>query len=586
MIEKYIDPEEEKVQCKVSPRFGVVSCQISWTLGLFIESTTEGEKGTHMAESEYCPSEPDAEPINRCKKSKALMNNRKESKEASETTSSCTSRKGKYKGKGISCKRRNPRVLARRNRANVDTIGLPLGMSFAAIIAQVLYRRDTSAQSMSPGHLSMMCTLAVKESLTSVFGDKLDGLTRNFEQSFSSTLSTLQLLYESSKGSEGSKFNNMKMGIRGSKLSLYKGECSSDTVVGDGHSGSPSQVEIQERSICPEEVRDNFHMDSASHDLTLHWQPNQLVSFSQNSGSGIKNPMISTFEKSIVEQCRSNDLKTVALGLKMKKLKLKETELGLNFDLNDLKRLEIAMGESKASFEAEKFKSELEDTRHGELKKKCIDCLIAGLLIMSFSLLYGAYVYSYERITEATESCTPSSQESSSWWAPKSLFSFNFRLHVLWCQVQVMSRMAFGILMIFAVAYLLMQRSTTSSQTMPVTFILLMLGIGCGYCGKLCIDTLGGSGNMWLLYWEILCLLHFLSIGWTSALHIVLHGPVDALPTTKENTIFRYWIRRFLFYATLLVFLPLICGLMPFASLGQWKDHFMLKVSDFSGSEL
>lgn len=138
--------------------------------------------------------------------------------------------------------------------------------------------------------------------------------------------------------------------------------------------------------------------------------------------------------------------------------------------------------------------------------------------------------------------------------------------------------------MIIVVAYLLFQRaSTLSSQTMPVTFILLMLCIGCGYCGKLCIDTLGGSGNVWLLYWEILCLLHFASICWTSALYRILHGPIDVMQTKKSNTIFRYWIRRLLFYVILLVVLPLCCGLMPFASLAQWKDHFMSKV--ITGSE-
>lgn len=162
---------------------------------------------------------------------------------------------------------------------------------------------------------------------------------------------------------------------------------------------------------------------------------------------------------------------------------------------------------------------------------------------------------------------------------------FNSKLHILWCQVQVMSRMAFGILMIFAVAYLLLQRSTTTSQTMPVTFILLLLGIFCGYCGKLCVETLGGSGIVWLLYWEIMCLLHFLSLCWTSALFRILHGPVTPSQTMEENTILRYWIRRVLFYAAMLVFLPLFCGLMPFASLGQWKEHFTLKGSDFNGSE-
>lgn len=145
-----------------------------------------------------------------------------------------------------------------------------------------------------------------------------------------------------------------------------------------------------------------------------------------------------------------------------------------------------------------------------------------------------------------------------------------------------MSRMGFGFLMICAIAYLLIWRSTTSTtQTMPVTFILLLLGVACGYCGKLCVGTLGGSGYIWLLYWEILCLLHFLSIVCTPTLFRILNGPVTAPQTTKSNQKFPYWVRRFLFYATLLVFLPLSCGLMPFASFGQWKDHCRLKVTNY-----
>ncbi|KAK7353561.1 hypothetical protein VNO80_19011 [Phaseolus coccineus] len=570
-----------------------------------------------MAEIENCSSEPT--PINQCPNQISINNGMRSSK-VSEGSS-----KRKGKNKRVLLKRQNPSVAVRSHRANnMNTIGLLLGMSFAAVTAQVLYKRDAAAESISPSHLSKMCMSAIKESLTSVFGDKLDGLTRNFEQSFSSTLSTLQLVYESSKCNEGNKLDNMKMKILNSKLTLDKGECSGDIVREDGPS-RPSYTEIQDESVShdlTEEVRDNFHMDSirrdspeedrgrdnfhvnsvsrdappeegrdkfivdsVSRDLALYGQSNEMISFSQISFGSVNNSTVSIFEKSVAEQCRSNDLKALEIGLKMEELNTKRDELALNRDSNSLSRSKLAMGESKASFKAEKFKTELEDTRHGELKKKCIDCLITGLLIMSSSLFYGAYVYAYERIAEATKSCTPSTEESSSWWTPKSVTSFNSKLHILWCQVQVMSRMLFGVLMIFAVAYLLLQRSTTSSQTMPVTFVLLMLGVGCGYCGKLCVETLGGSGNVWLLYWEILCLLHFLSLCWTPALFRILHGPVTEWQTTQKKSIFGYWIRRVVFYTILLLFLPLFCGLMPFASLGQWKDHFTLKWSDFNGSE-
>ena len=91
-----------------------------------------------MPEIENCTSE-EVGPINRCK-NKTLMK-RRPSLDASEATSSyssSTSSAQKSKGKGVACKRRNPRVaVARRNRGHVAAIGLPLGMSFAAVMAQV-----------------------------------------------------------------------------------------------------------------------------------------------------------------------------------------------------------------------------------------------------------------------------------------------------------------------------------------------------------------------------------------------------------------------------------------------------------------
>ena len=134
--------------------------------------------------------------------------------------------------------------------------------------------------------------------------------------------------------------------------------------------------------------------------------------------------------------------------------------------------------------------------------------------------------------------------------------------------------------MIVVIAYLLLQRSSSSKQTMPITFIVLLLGVVCGVAGKFCVDTLGGNGYHWLYYWEALCLLHFFSNICLSGLFLLLHGPVTVSQESKGNTLIPYWIRRTLFYAAILLFLPLLCGLMPFASPGDWKDHFLLLVAD------
>lgn len=247
-----------------------------------------------------------------------------------------------------------------------------------------------------------------------VFGDRLDGLARNFGQSFASTLSTLISIYESSMGDEGNSLNTMKMEFPTCKLTRDKGDCSSDSVIGDDKKERVLSEEIIDQTNNCKEVEENFQMDSTSHGITLHRQSNQLVHFPTiYSGSGINNnSMVSAAEKSVMEESRSNDLKALELALTMKKLKLKETQLVLNSDLNHLERSKLTMGISKASFRVEKFKNQLEDLRHGELIKSCVDCLIAGLLVMSSSLTYGAYVYSYERISKSTASCTRSNKAS------------------------------------------------------------------------------------------------------------------------------------------------------------------------------
>lgn len=76
---------------------------------------------------------------NRCKKRTSLK--KRIAVDASELPSSSfspsSSMGSSHRGVGVACKRRNPRALVRRNGGDVAAIGLPLGMSFAAVMAQV-----------------------------------------------------------------------------------------------------------------------------------------------------------------------------------------------------------------------------------------------------------------------------------------------------------------------------------------------------------------------------------------------------------------------------------------------------------------
>ncbi|KAF5183430.1 Cpr-5-like, partial [Thalictrum thalictroides] len=362
----------------------------------------------------------------------------------------------------------------------------------------------------------------------------------------------------------------------------------------DGHRNDPSLSGLKSSVAIPtisgiyksldcfEEVQENIGLDVLNQELILHGELNQqLVCVTKRKvGSQCNGSMLNTFEKSVMEQSRSNDLKALEISLRMRQLQLDESKLAVSSDSNRLERFKIFMGISKASFKAEKYKTQLEETRHAELLKKCIDCLIAGLIIMSVSLIYGVYVYSYKLITEVTTSCTSRLKESKSWWMPKTVTSFSSIWNTLSCHVLIWSRMLFGVLL-FAAVVLLLLRSSTSKQIMPVTHIVLLLGILCGMAGMLCVNSLGGSGSTWFLYWEALCSIHLVANTCTSTFFMILHGSVSVSQGHEEKTRLRSWVRRFLFYTLILVFLPLLCGLHPFASLSEWKDHFVSITSDY-----
>lgn len=252
------------------------------------------------------------------------------------------------------------------------------------------------------------------------FGNTFDCFIQNFEQSFGSTLRTLKSIKESSENNTGYLSSNRNMEGYSPRVThdeqddcLRRESCrsSSSTEV------DPS-IELTHTTATEgwlnyrDRLNHNMLTKSVNLEVALHGQTaqtNQLTCIPSRTVESVTNQsMFETFEKSVVEQTRANDLKTWELGLTMKKLALKEEQVALGYVSNHLERSKLTMGISKASFKAEKFKTQLEDTRHSELLRKCIDCLVAGLLVMAAALSYGTYVYSYRRITEATASCTPS----------------------------------------------------------------------------------------------------------------------------------------------------------------------------------
>uniref|UniRef100_J3LHH3 CPR5-1 n=2 Tax=Oryza brachyantha TaxID=4533 RepID=J3LHH3_ORYBR len=464
--------------------------------------------------------------------------------------------------KGVRLRRRGRRRLVvvapggdgRGAAGGAQDLALPLGMSFAAVLAQVLSRSNCSGRSLQPDFLSKMCTSAVKESLTNIYGDRFDNFMKLFEKSFGSTLRTLQLINETPVYDEQDK-----------------PRCSHQ----DGTSVAEIKISGADSQRLVHDIQQSESLNSMDdNQIILHADANQqLVQLPCKKASPeFDRHILNAFERSLNEQARSNELKELEIGLNMRKLQLKQSQIALSSYSHMLEKIKISMGFQKASFREEKFRMQMEDIRHAELLKRLIDMLLAAVVFMSICFGYGTYIYSYQRIKAVTAACAAASREPKSWWMPNSVSAFNSGLLFFRCHFIAATRISFGMLMILLIAWLIFQRSAMTGPNMPITFNVMLLGVLCGFVGRFCVDTLGGDGNVWLFFWEVLCFVHLFGNSQPSLLHRMLYGPVTVTDRTKAVGL-PYWVRRYTFYAILSIILPCLAGLLPFASLSDWNGH-------------
>ncbi|KAG8081665.1 hypothetical protein GUJ93_ZPchr0019g2654 [Zizania palustris] len=444
--------------------------------------------------------------------------------------------------------------------ASQEDLALPLGMSFAAVLAQVINTNNVSGQRLHPAFLSKICTSAVKESLTNIYGDSSNNFIRNFEKSFSSTFRTLQLVNEIPVN-ERSNFPECSF--------KYQDSVSVDNLSTSGMQNPTNEIEQD-------------LVNTVESQLVLFASDNQQLTHLHRSRSYPESDkrILNTIEKSVKEQARSNELKEFEIGLTMRKLQLKQSQLALSSYSHMLEKIKLSLGFQKASFQGEKFKTQMQETRDAEILRTLIDFLVSAAIIMSVCFGYGTYIYSYKRITDVTSACNVTSRGSKSWWMPNSVSNFSSGLLFIRCNVIAATRMCFGIMMILAIAWLAFQRSATARSNMPITFNCILLGIICGFAGRFCANTLGGNGNTWLMFWEVLCSIHLLGNLYPSVLYYILHGPISV--SHREQVVWLpYWVRRWMFYAVMGLIIPTLTGLLPFASLSDWKDHFAEEIKSF-----
>jgi hypothetical protein len=211
---------------------------------------------------------------------------------------------------------------------------------------------------------------------------------RNFENSFSSTLRTLHRIneipdYERSPAPECS-FKHGGSAALGNNLSTVDSQNRTHEVI-------VSSVESQ---------------------LVLYARDSQQLAQSARSRSNHEadRSILNAFERSVKEQARSNELKEFEIGLNMRKLELKQSQLALSSYTHMLEKIKLSLGFQKASFQGEKFQTKMQDTRDAQILRTLTDFLVSAVIIMSVFFAYGTYNYSYERITDITSACSAASR--------------------------------------------------------------------------------------------------------------------------------------------------------------------------------
>ncbi|KAJ7530367.1 hypothetical protein O6H91_14G001200 [Diphasiastrum complanatum] len=286
--------------------------------------------------------------------------------------------------------------------------------------------------------------------------------------------------------------------------------------------------------------------------------------------------LLDAFERSVDVQQHHNYIKSVKLAHSFKRLSLEEQQLHLTSESNNLMKQNMALNKSRVKFKLWKAFDKKMETAYMELNKTVADELIAGLVVMLVALLFGGWKFSYNRLSEVVQSCQqsePTLKEHQKWswfqtaqWYSGPIAALSSQFQSLICRVTVVGRMAVGITLLALIASSLFRHSIThSSQGMPVTILLVVLGGICGFVGKLSVQSLGGSGMYWLIIWESICLVHAFATCFTPTLYYLLNGVSANHGGESKRHWVPPWIRQFVFHTTLVLLLPTMAGLVPFA---------------------
>ncbi|CAN5966524.1 unnamed protein product [Sphagnum jensenii] len=454
----------------------------------------------------------------------------------------------------------------------------PLGNAIATVMAEVLeHERAGQDRLFAADELAKLLEAAMVESLSPIMGSECSSFVDQFKQAFQSTYrligtvkvaSAKRLVHSGPQGKQSTRSHKCLQDGFPSRTVL--GRVAEGVINGNLE---PKYAQDSESTTSDAGIEtDDCDLQS---DLAEQFE---RMTFSSDNpkvevGRNLQQEFLHWYKKSLAEKQQSNYLKTLKLAYQFKRLNLDEEHLHLRSESNLLMRENVSLSREKAEFREMEIQDRKLAVAYDLLSRTCADELVAGLFVMLCALLYGGWNYSYARLVDVISHCQPAVFEPSHSMIPgfnrifDSLNSMSAQMQMLFCNLTVAARMFLGLGIISMVAATLLRKSvTSSSQAMPATILLIILGGLCGAAGKFAVDSMGGSGYHWLLVWESLCVIHASSTCFTPYLYWLLNGaPQHTLDKQRQYYLLNPWVRRLLFHGCLGLVLPAMAGLLPFA---------------------
>eukprot|EP00271_Cylindrocystis_brebissonii_P002841 TRINITY_DN13616_c1_g2_i1.p1 TRINITY_DN13616_c1_g2~~TRINITY_DN13616_c1_g2_i1.p1 ORF type:complete len:958 (+),score=120.78 TRINITY_DN13616_c1_g2_i1:82-2874(+) len=260
------------------------------------------------------------------------------------------------------------------------------------------------------------------------------------------------------------------------------------------------------------------------------------------------NTGISPRDKAYLDEMRRMNSATEAkialsrrkLALAGEQLRVSERQIEIFSTSNSLKSDSIHLQHGENLLRAHEAGEKKAAKALQQLSCALADELLAGMAVLLFTLVLCGW-QGYARLAEGLTVCRVPEKAG-----PRSFFTSPFQslidptavlLRATLCHVMRTGHFVFGALLLIAGVSVVISRPPDDYQRRPVFGMIISLGLLCGLFGMKAVESVGGKGLTWLLFWELLCAIHTFAAWFPDILFLILHGKKAEHLAVEERVI-------------------------------------------------